>query len=125
MKKKIIITEKQEEKLLEFLITEQTFPVEPNKVLLVKNFLDKNFKKGTLNQFDDNGMIKNIPVAGMILNGEVVKNLTKKQLFNMIEHEFRGMFSNKIQRSKFLAQVIEDWFSNKISKEGLLSKTHC
>jgi hypothetical protein len=54
-----------------------------------------------------------------------VKNLTAKQLFDVLEDEFRGMFDNKIQRSKFLAQVIKDWYANKISKEGLLSKTNC
>ena len=46
MGKKIFITEKQEQSLLEHLIVEQRFPVDPNKVLLVKRYLDKNFKKG-------------------------------------------------------------------------------
>ena len=46
--KKIILTEKQEQQLLEFLILEKTYPINPNKVLIVKKFLDKNFKKGTI-----------------------------------------------------------------------------
>lgn len=125
MSKKIYITESQEQQLLEFMIMEQTFPIDPNKVLVVKNYLDKNFKKGELSQFGDNGMPVNTPVVGMLNNGEVVKNLTAKQLFDVLEDEFRGMFDNKIQRSKFLAQVIKDWYANKISKEGLLSKTNC
>lgn len=125
MSKKIYITESQEQQLLEFMIMEQTFPIDPNKVLIVKNYLDNNFKKGKLSQFGDNGMPTNTPVVGMLNNGEVVKNLTAKQLFDILEDEFRGMFDNKIQRSKFLAQVIKDWYANKISKEGLLSKTNC
>jgi hypothetical protein len=125
MGKKIIITETQEQKLLEYLILETTYPIEPNKVLLVKDYLDKNFKKGNLAEFGANGLPVNTPVVGILNNGQVVKNLTAKQLFDILEDEFRGMFSDKIQRSKFLAQVIKDWYGNKISKEGLLSKTHC
>lgn len=125
MSKKIIITEAQEQKLLEYLIFETTYPIEPNKVLLVKNYLDKNFKKGNLAEFGANGLPVNTPVVGLLNNGQVVKNLNAKQLFDVLEDEFRGMFSDKIQRSKFLAQVIKDWYVNKISKEGLLSTTHC
>lgn len=123
--KKLIITEKQEQKLLEYLVMENRYPIEPNKVLIVKNYLDKNFKRGNISEFGDNGLPTNTPVVGLLNNGEVVKNLTARQLFDLLEDEFRGMFSNKIQRSKFLAQVIKDWYANKISKEGLLSTTHC
>lgn len=125
MGKKIIITEKQEQQLLEHLIVEQEFPIEPQKVLLVKSFLDKNFKRGNLSEFGSNGLPTNNPVVGLLHNGEVVKNLTARQLFDVLEEEFKGMFSNKIQRSKFLAKVIQDWYANKISKEGLLTSTHC
>ena len=124
MGKKIIITEDQEQQLLEFLILENTYPIDPNKVLLVKRYLDKNFKKGNLAEFGANGLPVNTPVVGLLNNGQVVKNLTAKQLFDVLEDEFRGMFSDKIQRSKFLAQVIKDWYANRISKEGLLSTTH-
>lgn len=123
--RKLIITEKQEQKLLEYLVMENRYPIEPNKVLIVKNYLDKNFKRGNISEFGDNGLPTNTPVVGLLNNGEVVKNLTARQLFDLLEDEFRGMFSNKIQRSKFLAQVIKDWYANKISKEGLLSTTHC
>lgn len=125
MNKKIIITEKQEQQLLEHLIIEQEFPIDTNKVLIVKSFLDKNFKRGSLSEFGKNGLPVNTPVVGLLNKGEVIKNLTAKQLFDLLEDEFRGMFSNKIQRSKFLAKVIKDWYAHKISKEGLLSSTHC
>ena len=125
MSKKIIITEKQEQQLLEHLICEQTFPIDTNKVLLVKNYLDKHFKKGTLAEFGENGLPVNTPVVGLLNNGEVVKNLTARQLYDILEDEFKGMYSNKIQLSKFIARVIKDWYANKISKDGLLSTTNC
>ena len=125
MVKKIKITEKQEQQLLEHLLIEQQFPIDPQKVLIVKDYLDKNFKRGNLAEFGSNGLPVNNPVVGLLNNGEVVKNLTARQLFDVLEDEFRGMFSNKLQRSKFLAKVIQDCYANKISKEGLLSVTHC
>lgn len=125
MGKKIILTEKQEQQLLEYLIVEQQYPIDPKKVLIVKKFLDKNFKRGSLAEFGDNGLPVNTPVVGLLNNNEVVKNMTARQLFDVLEDEFRGMFSDKIQRSKFLAKVIQDWYANKISKEGLLTTTHC
>lgn len=123
--KKIILTEKQEQQLMEFLILEKTYPINPNKVLIVKKYLDKNFKKGTLSEFGTNGLPINTPVVGVLSNSKVVKNLTAEQLFDILEDEFRGMFSDKIERSKFLTQVIKDWYYNKITKDGLLSKTCC
>lgn len=125
MGKKIVITEKQEQILLEHLIMERSYPIDPNKVLLVKAYLDKNFKKGKLAQFGDNGIPEGLSVVGMTYGGNVVKNLTARQLYDVLEDEFRGMFPDKIQLSKFLAQVIKDWYAGRISKEGLLSTTHC
>jgi hypothetical protein len=125
MVKKIKITEKQEQQLLEHLLFEQQFPIDPQKVLIVKKYLDNNFKRGNIAEFGNNGLPVNNPVVGLLNNGEVVKNLTARQLFDVLEDEFRGMFSNKLQRSKFLAKVIQDWYANKITKDGLLSVTHC
>lgn len=125
MSKKIILTEAQEKQLLEYIIMEKTYPIEPNKVLLVKKYLDKNFKQGKLDEFGSNGLPNSTPVVGMLTNGKVVKNLTAQQLLDVLEDEFRGMFSDKTQNKKFLIQIIKDWYYNRISKEGLLSKTNC
>lgn len=124
MGKKIILTETQEQQLLEYLIVEQRFTINPQDVLMVKEFLDKNFKKGNLEEFK-NGTPGVTPVVGRLLNGKVVQNLNARQLFDVLEDEFRGLYGDKIHRSKFLARVIQDWYANKISKEGLLSTTYC
>ena len=123
--KKIIITEEQEPNLINYLVVQKTYPVNSNNVLLVKDYLDKNFKRGSLSEFGSNGMPTNTPVVGVLSGGEVVKNLVAQQLLDILEDEFRGMFSDKIERSKFLSQVMIDWYYNKISKDGLLSVTHC
>jgi hypothetical protein len=119
----IKLNENQEKELLEFLVLENRYPVDTEKVLIIKNFLDKNFKRGNITEFGENGLPNNKPVVGMLSNGQIVKNLTASQLFDVLENEFRGMFSDKIQRSKFIAQVIKDWYYKKITKEGLLSTT--
>lgn len=126
MSKKIIITEKQEQQLLEYLICEQTFPINTKKVLVVKDYLDTYFKKGNLSKFGDDGFPVDEPVVGMKgSDGEVVKNLTARQLLDVLEDKFKDMFSNTIEQEKFLIQVMKDWYYNRISKEGLLSVTHC
>jgi hypothetical protein len=126
MSKKIIITESQEQQLLEYMICEKTFPIDTNKVLIVKGYLDRRFTRGNLEEFGDNGLPVSKPIVGMKgSEGNVVKNLTARQLFDVLEDEFRGMFSDSRQRTKFLIQVIKDWYNKRISKEGLLSVTHC
>ena len=53
-----------------------------------------------------------IPVVGMLVAGQPIKNggPSANSRLSVLEDEFRGMFSDKIQRSKFLAQVIKDWY---------------
>lgn len=121
--KRIIITEEQEKILISTLVYENTsYPVEPDKVLLVSNFLDKNFKRASMSSMNDNGEPTNTPIVGMMdNNGNVVKNMTDKQLFDYMQEKFKNIYVNNIQRNKFLAQVIKDWYNKKISREGMLS----
>ena len=126
MGKKIYITEKQEQMLMEHLVMERRFSINPTQVLLVKEFLDKNFQPCKLNEFGDNGAPVATPIVQMKgPDGSPVKGLTARQLYDYLEPQFANMFSDKIQMSKFLVQVIKDWYYGRISKEGLLSTTHC
>lgn len=126
MSKKIIITESQEQQLLEYMICEKTFPIDTTKVLVVKDYLDKHFKKGKLSKFGNDGFPVDEPVVGMKGgDGEVVKNLTARQLLDILEEFSKSLFTNTIEQEKFLIQVMKDWYYNRISKEGLLSVTHC
>ena len=126
MRKKIYITEKQEQMLMEHLIMERRFSINPTQVLLVKEFLDKNFQPCKLNEFGANGAPVATPIVQMKgPDGSPVKGLTARQLYDYLEPQFANMFSDKIQMSKFLVQVIKVWYYGRISKEGLLSTTHC
>lgn len=124
MGKKIFLTEKQEQQLLEYLIIEQRFTINPDDVLMVKEFLDANFKKGKLEEFKD-GVPGCTPIVGRLLNGKVVQNLNARQLLDVLEDKYRNLYSNNVQRSKFLSKVLQDWYKGEISKEGLLSTTYC
>lgn len=121
---KVIINEEQERYLIGMLLNEeQTYTVEPEKVLLVKKYLDKNFVKGNYSEMVGNGDIKNTPIAGR-MNPDTKKiegNFYKGQIFDKLESEFKNIYSDKVKRTKFLKQVIHDWFNGKITKEGLLS----
>lgn len=121
MNKKIILTEVQERELIKYILKEEEkrYPVNSDLVLRVKDYLDKNFQRGNLGEFKSDKPV-NTPIVGMLLNNKVVKNLSDKQLLDMLEDEFAGIFNNKQQRRWFLAKVMKHWYYKNISKEGVL-----
>ena len=124
---KLIITEKQEQFLIGTLLNEEkTYPVEPDKVLVVKKYLDKNFIRGNYSNINANGDIENSPVAGMKnqKTGKVEVNLYKSQVFDKIEAEFKNIYEDKVKRTKFLKTVLDYWFKDKITPQGLLKGTN-
>lgn len=123
MGKKIIITEEQEKIIMANMLYENSlYSVEPDKVLLIKKYLDKNFKRGTINDVDSNGNPSIMPIVAMIgTNGDVIKNMSMEQLYDLLIDQFKDIYSNKIKQSKFIAQIIKDWYSKKITNDGLLS----
>lgn len=134
MSRKFIISEKQEEELIKRL-NEETYqmPVDkkmntpycinPEKVLIVKKFLDKTFKAHDFEKIGSNGMPIVIKVVSMnAKNGEPLKYMYKNQLHDLLVDRFQNMFLDKIERDLFMKQVIEDWFSGSIGIFGTLSK---
>lgn len=124
---KLIINEKQEQFLIGMLLNEEkTYPVEPEKVLVVKKYLDKNYIRGKYATTNEKGKIENIPIGGMI-NPETKKvevNKYKSQIFDDIETEFKNMYEDKVRRTKFLTTVLNYWLKKKITPEGLLIGTN-
>lgn len=133
-KKKFIISETQEKELIKRL-NEETYqmPVDkkmntpycinPEKVLIVKKFLDKTFQPHDYEKIGSNGMPVKIKVVSMnASNGEPLKYMYKEQLHDLLIDRFQNMFLDKNERDLFMKQVIEDWLNGTIGIFGNLSK---
>lgn len=129
--KRMIITEEQVHALSNIIgqnqpteMPEKTGPyyVNPENVLLVKKYLDTNFHKGTLENIGPDGFPTKTRIAAMLSsNGDVLQNLGEMQLEDLLIEKFKNMFIDKIERKKFLHQVLQDWFNDKIGMFGNLS----
>lgn len=132
---KIIITEKQEKELIKILKEEsetynmpvdkkanKPYCINPEKVKIVKKYLDKSFKRGTYEKIGPNGQPQKIRIVAMVgSNGDVLKNMYLDQLEDLLIDNFQNMFSDKLERQLFMHKVLEDWFNDKISIFGNLS----
>ena len=99
------------------------FCINPEKVLIVKKFLDKGFKAHDYEKIGNSGMPIKIKIISMnASNGEPLKYMYKDQLHDLLIDRFQNMFVDAVERSAFLSQVIEDWLTNKIGIFGSLSK---
>ncbi len=108
--------------ILEEEVKEQDFFVDPNKVLAVKRYLDNFFVRAAKTIVGSNGYPDLIPIIGMKdSSGTVIRNMSPKQLFFLLQDKFSKIYHLKEQRDKFLMQIIKDWYNRKITKEGLLS----
>ena len=54
-------------------------------------------------------------------NGDILQNMNEMQLEDLLIEKFKNMFIDKIERQKFLHQVMNDWFNDKIGMFGNLS----
>ena len=128
----IIITESQEALLLntlfntqpekEIKVTAKASSSEDlsDKILSVKKYLDKYFKKGDIDQIKD-GKPAKLEVALMMSdNGKILKALTDKQLFDQVQADFKNILPEK-DRDAFLKDVIIKWYNNKIKDFGTFS----
>lgn len=129
-KKTIIITESQEQALVNILkqqekpLTKKGKPymINPEKVLIVKRFLDNNFQKGSAESLGANGLPCKVNIVGLkSSNGEILRNLQIEELHDLLIDQFKNMFFDRDERDCFLKQVMNDWFNNKISVHGMLS----
>lgn len=126
---KIIITESMEKKLIEYLLKE-TINGYSDKVLSVKKYLDTHWLKADtvgVGNFDECAtqhivMAKSSNGEPLKQDGETV-NKTLEELFELLQAKYKNLFgSNTQERDKFLKQIIKDWFNNKITSNGVLTK---
>ena len=128
---KIILTEEQVHALSNIIPSNQDdrlpeksgpYIVNPEKVLLVKKYLDSTFKKGTIENIGPDGFPAKVRIVGMLSSGgDVLMNLGEMQLEDLLIEKFKNMFIDKVERQKFLHQVMEDWLNDKIGMFGNLS----
>ena len=119
--KNIYITESQLD-LLKSRLNEGQYFVDPEKVLIVKRYLDDNFVKASIPCMGSDGYPTALPIVGVKgTDGMVMRNMTDKQLFFMLQNKYQKMFADTNERDEFLKQVIKDWYYDKITNNGLLS----
>ena len=119
--KTIIIDEDKEQELIGNILTETFYP-SSEKVLIIKDYLDKNFVRQMLDDLDEYGYpTKQKTVVMISQEKQPLKTLNMKEFLRLLDDKFLKMMSNKKDRIKFLKQVITDWYYDKIDKNGLLS----
>lgn len=124
--KTIILNENQHKQLTRMFLNEKTYPIKPELVLQVKEYLDKNFKKGDIEGFSERGDLERTPIASLMdSHGNPVKPYSDEGLHNFLIEKFKNMFSSEEERHNFLRQVIKDWYNDKITPNGLLTVSHC
>ena len=118
---KIIINEKQEERLINTALNEAYLGL-GDKVGEVVKYLDKNFARAQMTEMGEDGrpFCKGV-VAWLNDYKQVVTTLTDVQLFYVIQDQFKNIMSDKQERDEFLKHVIKDWYYHKISKYNSLS----
>lgn len=130
MKKNIYITESQLKYILkaekdainENGVMKVKYAVEPNKVKVVKKFLDDNFTKAGLAHIGEDGYPATLPFVVMNgTDGIPARKMYDKQLFELLLDKYGKLYAEMDRTKRFLQQIMKDWYYDKISKEGLLS----
>lgn len=128
LNEEFIITKKQINVLSEEIYQEKKakpYVINPDKVLIVKRYLDGNFKRGKIERIGNDGYSEIIPVIAMLGSDmEVLKNFSMEQCQDLLIDKYQNMFYDEDEKEKFFAQVLKDWYYDKISQFGALSVTH-
>lgn len=121
--RRIFITESQLKMLKQHINeSDNNYFVDTTKVLIVKKFMDKMFSRGKMNSISPNGYPTKTNIIGMKgNNGEVIKNMSFEQVLDLLEDKFHYIYSDQEKRSRFLKQLLKDWYNKKITNEGMLS----
>jgi hypothetical protein len=127
--KTILINEGQVKKLrsaikedYELKQESKPFVVNPDKVLIVKRYLDNGFRKGDYECVGDDGFPQKTPIFSMMSStGDILKTMETEELVDLLIEKFKKMFSDDNEKHLFFNQVVNDWYNNKIGLFGNLS----
>ena len=121
MRKKIIIDEGMEREIISEILTESFYP-DREKVLIVKEFLDANFSPVPMDDIDANGYPTKDKMVNMLSKErQPLKTMTVGELLLMLDDKFHPMVNDDSDRRKFLKQIIKEWYTGKLGKNGVLS----
>lgn len=118
--KKIVLTEDLYESAISDIILEAMAP-KREQVLIVKDYLDKNFKKSSMDDIDENGYPIKRKMISMLSGGSVGKEMNPDELVSLLNDHFINIIKKDEDRKNFLKSVIIDWYNNDIDKYGILS----
>lgn len=130
--KKIILNEAQERAIIKLLLkpsglADKQYPIHPEKVLIIKKFLDDGFKSGQRVELGPDGFPAVVPIVAMVdppTKQTVMAQMHPEELVGMLNSRYPDMYSEKEHRERFFQKVVEDWFNNKITPYGNLSVNH-
>ena len=120
---KIIINESTEEQLIRYFLTESFVP-KADLVLRIKNYIDSHFARQMLDDIADGYPTKVPTVIMMSSDKQPLKTLQMSEFLMLLDDKFHNVIKNDEDRKKFLKQVIRDWYSKSISKNGILTKNY-
>lgn len=107
---KIIINEAQEKYVCEKIIQEEILNFN-EKVLIVKKFLDKNFKRADISQFGDDGYSTIKPIVVYLDSyKQPIKKLTDDELLEMLIDKFQNLTDNESELKTFLIKIMKSWY---------------
>lgn len=108
--KKIILSEKAFDTVKRQIINESY----ADKIIMVKNFLDKNFTQGTLQNQKSNGTIGPLAVFVKLDNGLPTKNsVWIDDVVDQLESEenYHKLIANELERKGLFLQIAKDWYN--------------
>lgn len=94
-----------------------------DKIVACKKWLDDNFVKSDMAKMGEDGFPTTEKLVTMVDQYKnPLKSMTDVQLFYMMQERFKRMFGSKEERDRMLKQIIKDWYHNRISKYGCLTR---
>lgn len=120
MRKNVLINEETEREIVGGILTE-SFSPSAEKVLLVKDYIDKNFAKVEIDDIDENGYPTKDKMVNMLSGGQPLKTMTLGDFLLMLDDKFHSIITDDNDRKKFIKQIIKDWYTGKLAKNGVLS----
>lgn len=122
MKKRTIVIDEDKEQMIIGNILEEAFYPNADKVLIIKNYIDKNFVKQEMDSLDENGYpSKEHSVVMISATKQPLKSFNMREFLMLLDDKFHKMISKDKDRKKFLKQVIKDWYNGNIKSNGVLS----